>query len=534
MDPTPLFDWKRPDYPTVFRRRAAVLREMRADAALVRQLRMFYRDNPAQFIVDWGVTINPKNVELGLPSVIPFVLYPRQYDWVNWVVDHWQTQRPGLTEKTRQMGFSWLSMATACTLCLFHDGMSVGVGSRKQEYVDVLGDPKSLLQKGREFLRYLPEEFTGGWSIKEHAPHMRLMFPGTGAIITGESGDNIGRGNTTGIYFVDEAAFLERPSLIDASLSQTTNCRIDISTPNGSVNPFAQKRFSGKIDVFSFHWRDDPSKDQAWYEKQVSELDSVTVAQELDVDYSASVEGIVIPSAWVQASIDAHVKLGIEPTGARLASLDVADEGRDKNALCGAYGILLECIEEWSGVGGDIFATVVKAFDLCEEHGYTQLKYDADGLGAGCRGDARIINEKRNADGRKIYPVEAFRGSEAPFNPEGEDVKGRKNKDFFANRKAQAWWGLRTRFQKTFRAVAEGQPFDPDEIISIASSLPLRAKLVVELSQPTYGLNSVGKILIDKAPDGAKSPNLADAAMIRFSTVARPPMRISAAALVQI
>lgn len=44
----------------------------------------------------------------------------------------------------------------------------------------------------------------------------------------------------------------------------------------------------------------------------------------------------------------------------------------------------------------------------------------------------------------------------------------------------------------------------------------------MELSQPTYSINSAGKILIDKAPDGAKSPNLADAVMIRFSAMKRP------------
>jgi hypothetical protein len=40
---------------------------------------------------------------------------------------------------------------------------------------------------------------------------------------------------------VDESAFLKRPLLIDAALSQTTRCRIDLSSVNGMNNPFAQK-----------------------------------------------------------------------------------------------------------------------------------------------------------------------------------------------------------------------------------------------------------------------------------------------------
>lgn len=503
------------------------LARLRADPALLAALKAYYRDNPADFICDWGITLDPKNVERRLPASIPFILFPRQTEWVEEVVRHWREQKPMLTEKTRQMGFSWLSVATACTLCLFNEGMSVGFGSRKEEYVDRIGDPKSLFQKGRFFLAGLPREFRGGWESDKHAPHMRLSFPDTGSSISGEAGDNIGRGNTTSIYFVDEAAFLERPHLIEASLSQTTNCRVDISTPNGMANPFAQKRFGGKVDVFTFHWRDDPRKDDAWYEKQKAELDPVTVAQEIDIDYAASVEGVVIPSAWVQASLNAHKRLGVAPTGERKAALDVADEGKDKNGLAVGLGILVESTEEWSGQGADIFKTVERAFGICDGRGVPYMKYDSDGLGAGVRGDARVINERRAEEGIRTIEVDAFRGSEAVFNPDGEDVKGRKNKDFFANRKAQGWWGLRTRFQNTYRAVIEGQDFDPDEIISISTDSPGYRKLMTELSQPTYSVNTVGKILIDKAPDGAASPNVADSVMILFAPTTRPAMRIS-------
>jgi hypothetical protein len=38
--------------------------------------------------------------------------------------------------------------------------------------------------------------------------------------------------------------------------------------------------------------------------------------------------------------------------------------------------------------------------------------------------------------------------------------------------------------------------------------------LIMELSQPTYSLDTTGKIVVDKAPEGARSPNRADAVMI--------------------
>jgi hypothetical protein len=511
------FDFKNPDYVQVFEWRMERLRRIREQPDKLPALKAFYRDNPAQFIIDWGVTFDPRNPERGLPSTIPFLLFPKQEEWVTWFLERWVKQENGITEKTRDMGMSWLTMALACTVCLFRPQITVGCGSRKEEYVDVIGDPDSLFEKARMFLAGLPVEFRGGWQRGAHASYMKIQFPETGSIMTGEAGDGIGRGGRSSFYIVDESAFLARPQLVDASLSATTNCRQDISTPNGRGNSFANRRFSGKTKVFTFHWRDDPRKDEAWYEAQRNKLDPVTLAQEVDIDYAASVEGVVIPSAWVQAAIDAHTKLGIPITGLARGALDVADEGIDKNAFAGGQGILLDVLEEWSGKGGDIFSTVQQAFALCDANDYPAFDYDADGLGAGARGDARVINEGRRERGEPLRRAEPFRGSGEVHDPDGEMVQKRKNKDLFANRKAQSWWALRIRFQQTYRAVVEGMTVDPDSIISISSRLPLLQKLIMELSQPTYTINGVGKIVIDKAPDGTRSPNLSDAVMIKFN-----------------
>jgi phage terminase large subunit len=522
--PTPrpiVFDWKNPDYLSVFKQRTERLQRLRANPDLLPALFEYYREHPAQFICDWGMSTDPRNVERGLPANIPLLLFPRQIEWVDWLLERWRAQEPGITEKTREMGMSVLSICTACTLCLFHRGMVIGFGSRKEEYVDSRGAPKALFEKARFFLSHLPAEFLGGWNRDKHAPHMRIHFPDTGSALTGEAGDSIGRGDRTSIYFLDEAAFIERPASVDASLSQTTNCRVDISTPNGMANPFAQKRFSGKIKVFTFHWRDDCRKDDAWYAKQVAELDPVTVAQEIDIDYRGSVEGVLIESAWIQAAINAHVKLGIQPTGAKYAGLDVADEGKDLSAFAARHGIHLNFIKSWSGKGSDIYRTVVKAFAICDELGYSGFHYDADGLGAGVRGDANSINAARAAVGKGRIRDTPFRGSAAVYDPDGQMVKQRLNKDMFANAKAQAWWALRIRFQNTWRAVAEKIAVDPDTTISIDPKLAELSTLTMELSQPTYSINTVGKILVDKAPDGMRSPNLADAVMIAFQPATR-------------
>lgn len=527
------FDFKKPDYVQVFQWRLDRLRAIRDNPNVLPALRKFYRDNPGQFIIDWGITLDPRNVERGLPTLTPFLLFPKQEEWVAWFIERWKNQEPGITEKSREMGLSWLTVALASTMCLFNEGLSVGFGSRKQEYVDEKGNPKSLLYKVRQFVSYLPKDFRGTWDVRKHAPFMRVEFPDTQSIITGEAGDGIGRGDRCSFYMVDESAWLPRPELVEASLSQTTNCRQDISTPRGMSNPFARKRFGGKVKVFTFHWRDDPRKDQAWYEKKCYDIDDpVVIAQEIDLDYSASLEGIVIPSAWVQASIDAHIKLGITPKGIRKLGFDVADRGSDNNAVCGRYDFLVEYVEDWSGKDADIFKSVEKVFTLADVLDYDNVDYDADGLGAGVRGDARVINSKRAGFNQKFIKFNPYWGSGKVVNPEDDPFrasnqrkdaeKGRTNEDLYENRKAQAWMAAHLRFRDTYRAVIEGKPYVKEDIISIPSTTPNLHALTVELSQPTYSQNpKSGKIIIDKMPDGTKSPNKADALVIVFAPIKR-------------
>jgi phage terminase large subunit len=382
------------------------------------------------------------------------------------------------------------------------------------------------------FLDEIPIEFRGGWDIKKHAPEMRLMFPETASTITGEGGDNIGRGDRTSIYFVDESAHLMRPQLIEASLSSTTNCRQDISTPNGMANPFAQKRFSGRIDVFTYDWHADPRKDETWYEKQKNDLDGISLAQEIDINYAASVDGLVIEPDWIASAIDFAENLNIEPTGSIVGAFDVADGGNDLNAFGVRKGIQPTFLKSWSGKGSDIFASTDKVFLMADENNCAEWFYDADGLGAGVNGDAKVINDRRKATGLRVHNVKMFRGSGEIVDPEKEMIKGRKNKDFFQNHKAQAWWSLRFRFQETHRvklAYTENKlaecKFNKDDLISLPSNivgfeLP---KLRIELTQPRYTLSTLGKIVIDKNPDGAKSPNLADCLMMLFAPVKVKP-----------
>ncbi len=506
------FDFKNPDYVKVFKRRIEKLAFIRQHPEKIPALFTYYKHHIAQFIIDWGMTTNPRNIERGLPVSIPFLLFEKQEEFVNTVIDCWKNQRPLIVEKSRDMGVTWLCVATFCSLAIFNHGAVFGFGSRKEELVDKLGDLDSILEKGRVFLANLPREFRGGWSREKNSKQKLITIPETSSIIKGESGNNIGRGGRATGYCLDESAHVEQAKLIEASLSQTTNFRMDVSTPCGMGNVFAQKRFSGKYQVFTFHWRNDPRKDDAWYHRQQLNLDPITLAQEIDLDYSGSVDGVLIPSAWVQAAIDAHEKLGISKSGERIAALDVADEGADLNAICMRHGVVIEHIDDWSGKNSDILHTVKQTILICNEREYKTLYYDAEGIGAGVKGDARIIQEELKTH----INVKSFRSSAAVWKPESNMVEGIKNEDMFANRKAQAWWQLRFRFLNTYRAVQEGIKCNPSSIISIPGNLKNLNKLQLELSQPTYSKNGAGKIIVNKKPDGAKSPNLADSVMMCY------------------
>lgn len=514
-------DYRNPDFLPVFKERIERLRRIRADPSVVPALKVYYRDHPIDFISDWGITLDPRLIKRGLPAVIPLIPFGIQRDWMQWILDRWRSGENGLTDKSRDMGGSVNCMALFATLALFNDSFVAGVGSRKEDLVDRVGDPDTLFYKLRMFLSNIPHEFRGGWSEQDKSlsSHMKIDIPSTGSVIKGEAGVNIGRGGRSSIYLVDEAAHLANPESVDLALSMNTDTRLDLSSVNGMDNPFAEKRFSGKIPVFTLHWRDDPRKGEEWYAEMCAKFNPLVIAQEVDLDYNASTAGVLIPSEWVNAAVDAHIKLNILPSGARRGALDVADVGVDLNAFAGRYGFMVEYLDAWSGKGSDIFGTVEKAFAICDVQGYREFDYDGDGLGAGVRGDARIINARENRTNNQIE-VKEFHGSGKVVDPKKEiiksddKVKGRTNEDFFANRKAQSWWHLRQLFLNTYRAVVEKLPYDPDTIISIPNELPSRVKLVAELSQPTYSINTTGKVIVDKAPEGMRSPNHADALMI--------------------
>lgn len=528
-----------PDYVAVYRWRAETLKRMRDNPSVLAGARAYYRTRPGEFIDDWADTYDPRNAGTGKPVFMPFKLFKRQWQFVEFLEACRLAEGPGLVEKSRDMGITFLCAAYSVWLWTFMPGSAVGWGSRKEELVDKLGDPKSVFEKIRTIVQRLPREFLPpSFDPRKHSSYMRLVNPDTGATITGEAGDNIGRGGRTLIYFKDESAHYERPELIEAALSDNTRVQIDISSVNGLGNVFHRRREAGvewtagapvsrtAANVFIADWRDHPAKDQAWYDerKAKAEADGLlhVLAQEIDRNYAASVTGTVIPLEWIQAAVDAHVTLGWyeddDLTGPAGGALDVADNdgSGDRNAAAARKGPVLTAVEEWGAT--DTGVTARKAIEFFESMGKLSVQYDSIGVGSGVKAEVnRLAAEDLMPDGMKFVSWDA---GAPPQNPDEhvipDDEESPRNRDFYMNIKAQGWWELRMRFYRTWQAVTGKATFEPDDMISLSSKIPKLRQLIKELAQPTASKGSRLKLVINKAPQGTRSPNMGDAVMMAY------------------
>lgn len=528
-----------PEYLPVWGWRQGQLRKLRASPELLIGAKAYYAEHPVEFIIHWMDTYDPRNAgKPGKHARMPFVLFQRQAEFIEFIMALLEGDVGGLVEKARDMGATWLCCAVSVWLWLFKPGIAIGWGSRKEMLVDKLGDPDSIFEKIRMLIRYLPKEFMPeGFNERDHMAYMRIVNPETDATITGEAGNKIGRGGRKRIYFKDESAHYEQAESIEAALGDNTNCPVDISSVQGLGNVFHRRREAGveweggpatpdKTNVFIMDWSDHPAKDQAWYDKRRARAEEEGLlhlfAQEVDRDYSAAIEGIIIPKKYIDAAVDAHIKLGFPALGKCISGLDVADEGGDKNALAIRVGSVLTFCKNWAQ--GDTGETANRALEFLMLRPEVELQYDSVGIGAGVKAEYnRLTREGLMPEGVAFVPWSAGSGVQFPdahimLDEEGNpDLKSPTNKDFYDNLKAQAWWELRLRFERTYRAVVEGIYYPPDELISLSSTLPQLATIRKELNQATAGLSRKSlKMVVNKAPEGTRSPNLADSIVMAF------------------
>lgn len=227
-------------------------------------------------------------------------------------------------------------------------------------------------------------------------------------------------------------------------------------------------------------------------------------------------EGAVIKRSWIMSAIDAHKTIEADWTGRKAVGYDVADDGDDKNANAGIDGSILCLLDEWKGGEDELRESAARTKKNAEKINADVIGYDSIGVGAGTGSHLNSMSWRRH------YKFNASAKVEKPERNYG-DTKI-KNKDFFANLKAQAWWLLADRFRNTHLAITKGRKFRADEMISIDSERidsKLLNLLIDELSTPLRDYDNQGKVKVESKKDLAKreikSPNLADAVVIAAS-----------------
>ena len=222
-------------------------------------------------------------------------------------------------------------------------------------------------------------------------------------------------------------------------------------------------------------------------------------------------EESVIKRSHVMAAIDGHNALGIQISGIRRIGFDVADAGEDYCAMVESYGSLNVWADQWKAKEDELLKSCSKVWAKARESN-SLIVYDAIGVGAT---SGAKFNELNTSNKVRIEHQKFFAGG-AVAKPDSQYQRsGIKNRDYFANIKAQAWWLIADRFRNTYNAVRNGQSFNDDDMIFIDGNMPHLNQLIDELTSPKQDYDNAGRVKVEGKKDLSKrdiaSPNLADA-----------------------
>lgn len=473
----------------------------------------------------WVKTYDPRLIgkkdEAGQPlsAFIPFKLFPKQGEAVRWLFDRILGAEEGLWEKSRDTGATYLVGGVFLWFWLYWPGFKGTFGSRVEDLVDKKDNPDAIFAKLRIMLYRLPPQMMPeGFNAAGHDNYMRLVNPANDAVISGEGGKNMGRGGRSTAYCLDEAAFVENAEAVEAALSGNSDCILWVSSVNGMGNLFARKRHNvlKPHQIFRMHWRDDPRKTEAWAAaKQASFTNPTTWASEYDIDYTASVEGICIPAAWVESAKRlARLEPRLKASSLCRLGVDVG-AGKAKSVAVPRSGPVVR--KPLSRGEPDTTGTAHWALDVAKDHGATELNFDAPGVGAGVSSTLT----HNTVPGLTVTPVNTGLPPTKRIWPDG-----RTSEETFGNLKAEAWWLARTAIQRTHEHVAflegktGGVEHEVTDLLALPSGDPESDTLCLQLSLVKWGRNERGKIVIESKDAlkrrGIASPDHADGLVLTY------------------
>jgi phage terminase large subunit len=508
-------------------------------------LRMIEREKSRRDIFywldTWVWTSDPRLSEKGLLANVPFDLFASQRELVTFLMDRLAAKQDHAIAKSRDMGFSWIAAAVAVWHWLYVPGFKTTYSSYEQSKVDHLGNPDSFFEKCRILLRLLPTwMLPPGYTPSRHDNFMRLVNPENGNVISGEVGDQMGRGGRSSWYLLDECAFMDHPDAVDAATAANTRCRTFGSTVSGLGNLFARKWFSlAEAQKFRLHWSSDPRKttlDPGWEARERGRLEGWKFASEYDIDFSASVEGVFIPAAWVQSCVRLAEFASYEtvpPSTHGVAGMDVGGGGDGLSTYVSRFGPWVRTVV--SRGDPDTIGTAhwgvecARADSFTRPDGWdcsvTRLHYDEIGIGTAVRSTFL----RHEVIGLNTTGVNV---GKPPSETQWED--GESSEEKFGNMKAELWAMVRERVKCGHELYLHltGQPGGVEHPWANVLILPNKTKddmtLQEQMSYPRRLTDEKGRVIVEKKKDmlekrGLKSPDHAEALVL---TVAQPDLDV--------
>lgn len=356
-----------------------------------------------KFFIDNVLWLQDPEQDSASPKEIPFLLWDYQEPMVEEIVNAINDGDDLIIEKCRKVGATWVVLAVFLWGWHFHK-WELLVGGRKLEDCDKRGDIGTLFGKLRFMIQRLPlfifptklDNFTDKVALLIHPEHQ--------SSIAGEGNNaNFGRSDRRKAVFLDEFASWETTEVSAfQGLSATTKCRIACSTPNRrGTNCFfyelvqdARKSNKRMLSIswnlhpkFRFGYRSTTESDLAfkkfllthtsdWLEHEIERaVDQTSVAQEILIDYSASMSGMVYPEFDPTTQISDSVEYDYS-----LPLYVSWDFGLDATALVfyQPYKNEIRVIDEYVNDGNNEGASIYHYLDILDSKGYKMAIHYGD------------------------------------------------------------------------------------------------------------------------------------------------------------
>lgn len=320
---------------------------------------------------------------------------------------------------------------------------------------------------------------------------LRVTFPHNNAEVRLYGADNADA--LRGLYFdgavLDEVADM-RPEVwgevIRPALADRKGWAVFIGTPKG-INMFSEMYFHAVAsdDWFAAMFRASETGiiDDEELRQMKETMTESQIAQELECDFSAAVDNVLLNVSEVQEACGRHIREEEFRMAGKVIGVDVARYGDDRSVIFKRQGLAaMEPIVLRDVDNMELAAVVAKHID--------QWKPDAVFIDAG-RGEG-VIDRLRQLG----YSV-----VEVPFGGKPTDQR-------FANKRSEMW-------------------SDMAEWVRAGGVIPDHAELKTDLCVPTYTYkNAKGKFMLESKDHikerGMKSPDVADALALTFAHPVAP------------